>query len=74
MNLLKKANGNIINLGGKTAVNINAGDIFSMLTPGGGGCGKQDENLTDKNQNESDNYQFTEKGSLFDYRMQQESV
>lgn len=34
LNLLKKSDGRVINLGGKTAINVEAGDVFSMLTPG----------------------------------------
>jgi 5-oxoprolinase (ATP-hydrolysing) len=34
LNLLKKADGKIINLGGKTQINVGPGDVFSMLTPG----------------------------------------
>ena len=34
LNLLKKADGRTVNLGGKTAINVEAGDVFSMLTPG----------------------------------------
>lgn len=34
LNLLKKRDGRIINLGGKTAVEVEAGDVYSMLTPG----------------------------------------
>lgn len=36
LNLLKKPDGRVINLGGKTAINVDAGDVFSMLTPGEG--------------------------------------
>lgn len=34
LNLLLKQDGRVINLGGKTAINVDAGDVFSMLTPG----------------------------------------
>lgn len=34
LNLLKKPDGRIVNLGGKTAINVEAGDVFSMMTPG----------------------------------------
>lgn len=34
LNLLKKHDGRVINLGGKTAIDVEAGDVFSMLTPG----------------------------------------
>lgn len=34
LNLLEKSDGRTINLGGKTAIDVEAGDVFSMLTPG----------------------------------------
>lgn len=34
LNLLKKTDGRVINLGGKTAIDVEAGDVFSMKTPG----------------------------------------
>lgn len=34
LNLLVKRDGRIINLGGKTAIDVEAGDVYSMLTPG----------------------------------------
>lgn len=34
LNLLEKIDGRVINLGGKTAINVEAGDVFSMMTPG----------------------------------------
>lgn len=73
LNLLIKTDGRIINLGGKTAVNVDAGDIFSMQTPGGGGYGIPDE-LSANNQAQSDIQTFTERGSVFEYRQAQESV
>lgn len=76
LNLLIKQDGRIINLGAKTAVDVQTGDIFSMKTPGGGGFGEAQ--LTDA----SDDYEvskkrvnkFTERGSVFEYRQAQESV
>lgn len=34
LNMLIKNDGRIINLGGKTAIDVEAGNVFSMLTPG----------------------------------------
>jgi 5-oxoprolinase (ATP-hydrolysing) len=31
--------GQKVNLGGKSSVNVEAGDIFTLKTPGGGGWG-----------------------------------
>ena len=40
LNLLRRANGKLVNLGGKCSVDVNTGDIFILQTPGGGGWGK----------------------------------
>ncbi|XP_026467050.1 5-oxoprolinase-like [Ctenocephalides felis] len=67
-----------INLGAKTAIKVKPGDIFSMLTPGGGGYGlANDENrrkLSQKVENKPCFKTFQEHGSVFEYRMSQESV
>ncbi|XP_076333273.1 5-oxoprolinase [Tachypleus tridentatus] len=42
LNLLIYSNGRIVNLGGKTSVEVSAGDIFHLETPGGGGYGLAD--------------------------------
>jgi 5-oxoprolinase (ATP-hydrolysing) len=42
MNLLLRADGRCINLGGKASVDVLPGDIFRLSTPGGGGYGKQE--------------------------------
>jgi 5-oxoprolinase (ATP-hydrolysing) len=78
LNLLKKfEDGRVINLGSKTMIDVNAGDVFSMLTPGGGGWGKKVEKRRRSEEDEADEDSaktFYEKGSLFAYRMLQESV
>lgn len=79
-NLLLKANGQIIYLGSKTAVNVETGDIFAMKTPGGGGYGIFSDNNNSRtfNSNHEQNSQnetiFVERGSVFEYRQAQESV
>lgn len=72
LNLLLKAEGRIVNLGGKTAVLVESGDIFSMKTPGGGGYG--DPILSVGKTGEDEKKVFTERGSVYEYRMAQESV
>lgn len=90
LNLLKKHDGRIISLGGKTAIDVEAGDVFSMLTPGKtansnfqtkkliftvlGGAGYGIKTETSVNAEEDKEKTFYEKGSLFAYRMLQESV
>lgn len=72
LNLLIKKDGRVINLGGKTAVDVQAGDVFSMKTPGGGGYGKYDDA---KSREETSSMRtFIERGSVFEYRSAQESV
>jgi len=71
-NLLFKTDGRIVNLGSKTAVDIETGEIFSMKTPGGGGYGYPDQYSSDTENEE--NCEFTERGSVFEYKKAQESV
>lgn len=73
LNLLVKSNGRRINLGGKTAVCVEAGDIFSMRTPGGGGYGRLEEGGRESTDKDDTNI-FVERGSVYEYRMAQESV
>ncbi len=48
-------------------------DTFILLTPGGGGYGKVDDEH--ENKSEQGGFQsFIERGSLFDYRLAQEGV
>uniref|UniRef100_A0A182JFK7 Uncharacterized protein n=1 Tax=Anopheles atroparvus TaxID=41427 RepID=A0A182JFK7_ANOAO len=80
--------GRPVNIGAKAAIQVQAGDVFSMRTPGGGGYGARD------NEEEEDVVQgggattiagdnhplapsskaFVERGSVYEYRMAQESV
>ncbi|XP_055549431.1 5-oxoprolinase [Wyeomyia smithii] len=75
LNLLLKKD-RAINLGCKTAVSVDTGDIFSMKTPGGGGYGRSTSNafpvldLVDDDPSKA----FVERGSVFEYRLAQESV
>uniref|UniRef100_A0A182Q3G2 5-oxoprolinase n=1 Tax=Anopheles farauti TaxID=69004 RepID=A0A182Q3G2_9DIPT len=81
-----------VNIGGKTAVEVGPGDVFSMKTPGGGGYGVPDGegdgapgSLGDRLQQRQDaaaaaiasvgsSKAFMERGSVYEYRMAQESV
>nr|XP_033788894.1 5-oxoprolinase isoform X2 [Geotrypetes seraphini]XP_033788895.1 5-oxoprolinase isoform X2 [Geotrypetes seraphini]XP_033788896.1 5-oxoprolinase isoform X2 [Geotrypetes seraphini] len=80
LNLLTRRNGRTINLGGKTSVLIHPGDVFCLQTPGGGGFGKsngteaspiEESNAVLKRKSERC---FTERGSVYEYRMTQETV
>ncbi|XP_035981040.1 5-oxoprolinase isoform X1 [Fundulus heteroclitus] len=76
LNLLHRADGRILNLGAKTSVSLEPGDMFSLYTPGGGGFGSEEDLKNGKPQNKRRrlNETFTERGSVFDYRMAQEGV
>ncbi|KAL4631017.1 5-oxoprolinase isoform X1 [Arapaima gigas] len=79
LNLLHKVDGRVINLGAKTTVSLEPGDIFCLYTPGGGGYGKEEKALKDTNENPPTKRQhhqefFPERGSVFEYRQAQESV
>ncbi|KAJ8672521.1 hypothetical protein QAD02_003780 [Eretmocerus hayati] len=70
-NTLRRHDGRHINLGPKTAVGVNAGDVFILETPGGGGYGvPSEEPIPIKKMRNT----FTEKGSVYEYRRAQESV
>lgn len=77
LNLLHKADGRIIYLGSKTAINVETGDIFAMKTPGGGGYGLATTDVQQQTNDDAVNEItkiFTERGSVFEYRQAQESV
>ncbi|XP_055854712.1 5-oxoprolinase [Episyrphus balteatus] len=73
LNLLVKNDGKIVCLGGKTAVDVDSGDIFSMKTPGGGGYGAPTDASINIDDEVDENQQFIERGSVFEYRQAQES-
>lgn len=74
-NLLRKSNGQIIYLGGKTAIHIETGDAFALKTPGGGGYGKPNGSTTNETKEITPTtMHFVERGSVFEYRQAQESV
>uniref|UniRef100_A0A3Q2NV52 5-oxoprolinase, ATP-hydrolysing n=1 Tax=Fundulus heteroclitus TaxID=8078 RepID=A0A3Q2NV52_FUNHE len=76
LNLLHRADGRILNLGAKTSVSLEPGDMFSLFTPGGGGFGSEEDLKNGKPQSKRRrlNETFAERGSVFDYRMAQEGV
>lgn len=82
-NLMFYADGRIVNLGGKTSVDVSAGDIFSLMTPGGGGYGRPKSGNT-RSADENDvevarkkacpNQQYLQTGSVYTYNLAQESA
>ncbi|XP_030205201.1 5-oxoprolinase [Gadus morhua] len=77
LNQLHRADGRVLNLGAKTSVALEPGDMFCLYTPGGGGYGEEEEG-EDGAKSESKrrrlNKTFPERGSVFEYRMAQEGV
>jgi len=72
-NILIRSDNRKIRLGAKTAVDINPGDKFLLLTPGGGGYGSSDKNTTVISTKKPIS-SILERGSVYSYRMLQESV
>ncbi|VVC30615.1 Hypothetical protein CINCED_3A005881 [Cinara cedri] len=74
-NVLIKSDGRKIRLGAKTAVDISPGDTFLLLTPGGGGYGSLSNGENTVNTTKKCISASTiERGSVYNYRMLQESV
>lgn len=73
-NYLRRADGRVVRLGGKTAVRVLAGDSFRMLTPGGGGYGAEAEEEAVDEEKRSSARLPLERGSLYDYKQAQESA
>uniref|UniRef100_A0A0K8SCA3 5-oxoprolinase n=1 Tax=Lygus hesperus TaxID=30085 RepID=A0A0K8SCA3_LYGHE len=75
VNLLQRKNGSILYLGSKTAINVEPGEIFTLLTPGGGGWGSPEASNHSKNNiHPHHTTSFTPRGSLQDYLSSQESA
>ncbi|KAK5603961.1 hypothetical protein CRENBAI_025397 [Crenichthys baileyi] len=76
LNLLHRADGRILNLGAKTSVSLEPGDMFCLYTPGGGAFGSEEDlkNGGPQSKRRRLHDTFTERGSVFEYRMAQEGV
>lgn len=74
LNLLQKADGRMIYVGSKTAIDVHAGDVFCLKTPGGGGYGCLEEKCEEPDSAADTIRKFNERGSVFEYRQAQESV
>ncbi|XP_046386435.1 5-oxoprolinase [Ischnura elegans] len=77
--LIKAEDGRTVYLGSKTAVTVSPGDVFRMLTPGGGGYGEPNPDASAvkrgwKAEGRRGGASFEERGSVFEYRRAQESV
>ncbi|MED6287306.1 hypothetical protein CHARACLAT_014994, partial [Characodon lateralis] len=76
LNLLHRVDGRILNLGAKTSVSLEPGDMFCLYTPGGGAFGSEEDlkNSGPQSKRRRLHDTFTERGSVFEYRMAQEGV
>ncbi|KAI6075518.1 5-oxoprolinase [Aix galericulata] len=75
LNLLLRRDGPTINLGAKTSVPVQPGDVFCLQTPGGGGFGPPgDAGEAEDGAEPAAPRSFAERGSLFEYRRAQEAV
>ncbi|NXX64009.1 OPLA oxoprolinase, partial [Scopus umbretta] len=75
LNLLLRRDGRTINLGAKTSVPVEPGDVFRLQTPGGGGFGCPGDGADPEEATEPPAPRsFAERGSLFEYRRAQEAV
>jgi len=78
-NHLLCADGRRINLGGKVEVKIKTGDVFQLLTPGGGGYGKPTEDAGEhgvkrRRTDAVASQKYQERGSVHAYKLAQESA
>lgn len=77
--LIFATNGRMVNLGGKSGLDVSAGDCLQLCTPGGGGYGAVSEDLTksntgnEKNNGHTSNFSVLS-GSIAEYKLKQESV
>ncbi|KAG7262937.1 hypothetical protein CRUP_008717 [Coryphaenoides rupestris] len=75
LNQLHRADGRVLNLGAKTSVALEPGDMFCLYTPGGGGYGEEEgDGKKSESEHRRLNHSFQERGSVFEYRMAQEGV
>jgi len=76
--LLSAGGGPKVNLGGKNSTVVKPGDIFRLLTPGGGGYGfesptESNDDSADKKETNQNQKVVVNRGSLYDYKRRQEA-
>ena len=74
LNLLKRADGRVVNLGGKATVQLKAGDVMCIYTPGAGGFGQPSDTSAQQHTKASDSTVVLDAGSVHEYRRMQESA
>ncbi|KAL8570454.1 hypothetical protein ACOMHN_034489 [Nucella lapillus] len=80
-NLMIYKDGRVVSLGSKTSVKAEAGDVFHLETPGGGGYGRAEDAASNgstqrglKRKSSTSPRPFLERGSLYNYKLGQESA
>lgn len=74
LNLLRRVDGRVISLGGKATVQLKAGDIMRICTPGAGGFGHPDSCIDGPAVAIEQPTVALEAGSVNEYRRLQESA
>jgi 5-oxoprolinase (ATP-hydrolysing) len=74
LNLLRRADGRVVNLGGKATVQLSAGDVMCIHTPGAGGYGEPAGTTHTVTGSAAQAYTMLEAGSVHEYRRMQESA
>lgn len=73
-NLLIRADGRMVNLGGKATVQLQAGDVVRVCTPGAGGYGAPEDVANGTESNGREERVTLQVGSVHEYRRLQESA
>uniref|UniRef100_A0A6A7FY14 5-oxoprolinase-like n=4 Tax=Hirondellea gigas TaxID=1518452 RepID=A0A6A7FY14_9CRUS len=74
-NLLIRVDGRIIRLPSKSSVDVYKGDVFRLITPGGGGYGRPSEQHDESEEPQLKKQQQTVlRGSVYDYTSAQETA
>lgn len=74
-NLLIRADGRVVNLGGKATVQLQAGDCMRICTPGAGGYGPRDQAANDiESSHTKPEPVALQVGSVHEYKRLQESA
>ena len=74
LNTIVTKEGRKLNLGGKCSVPVQAGDVFRLQTPGGGGYGELEVEQANGQSTSKKRKVIMERGSVFEYQQQQHSA
>ncbi|KAK7474011.1 hypothetical protein BaRGS_00034721 [Batillaria attramentaria] len=73
-NTMLYRDGHRVNLGAKTSVSVGPWDVFRLETPGGGGYGKPSSTGSTVTVPATESHTFIQRGSLYEYKLGQESA